>query len=85
MEEDTFQKVVLGALMLVLVLCYTGIQIAKTGQSDAVRAIKDVGNCGQVVDLIYEQCVEEQSLNITNTIKGRNTTLHYQNGVCVIK
>jgi len=40
--------------------------------------------CNEVVDKIYEQCREETTIEI-GTLEGRNTTLHYENGVCIIK
>jgi hypothetical protein len=40
--------------------------------------------CNEVIDMIYEQCHEEGNIKI-NTMKGRTTTLYYENGVCVIK
>ena len=40
--------------------------------------------CNQVVDMIFEQCKEETNINLT-TFEGRDTTLKYENGVCIIK
>jgi len=55
-------------------------------QANTINTIKDASKtqCNQVVDMIYEQCGEEEGINIT-TIKGHNTTLTYEHGVCVIK
>ena len=55
------------------------------GKANALGGIVSNGMaCNEVVDKIYEQCKEESVINI-GTLEGRNTTLTYEHGVCIIK
>lgn len=80
-EEETMQKLLAVGLILLMVatwFVYTGVTKVNT-------KIDSVGDgCGQVVDIIYQQCSEEGNINLT-TLHGRSKTLEYTNGVCVIK
>ena len=80
MDEDFFHKLVIGLLIVIIIMCYMNI----TGLNSTKGVIADGMKCNEVVDKIYEQCKEETTINI-GTLKGRNTTLHYENGVCIIK
>lgn len=82
MEEETFQKIVMGGLVLLAGLLYFNAQLTMNLNSTIQEAAEL--QCNQVVDMIYEQCAEEEAIDI-KTLKGRNTTLTYEHGVCVIK
>ena len=80
MDEDFFQKVIIALVVVAIILSWMNL----TNIAQAKQTISSGMQCNEVVDKIYEQCREETSIEIT-TIKGRNTTLHYENGVCIIK
>ena len=67
-----------------VVIGFVSFEYSSKNQREMSGVIKKGMQCNQVVDMIYEQCREESKINITS-IKGHNTTLRYENGVCVIK
>lgn len=78
MDDDTFQRLAIIGLAVVIV----GVIVIMKTQVALINTANQ--NCNQVVDLIFEQCQEEGNITI-QTIKGRNTQLEYDRGVCVIK
>ena len=77
MDEDKFQYATLTLLALIF------ISVLWMSSND-VQLQHELEGCPQVLDLIYEQCVEENNISIT-TIRGTNTNLVMENGRCVIK
>ena len=80
MDEDTMNKILLIGMILLLVLSFLTFNLLKMGMNKLNEGMQ----CNEVVDKIYEQCREESEINIT-TLEGRDTTLKYENGVCIIK
>lgn len=80
MDDEVFQYITLIALgVLFISLTITGMTV-RQARADIQSGLQ----CNEVVDMIYEQCQEETNITIT-TIKGRNTQLEYDRGVCIIK
>ena len=84
MEESTFQKVMIAALVIIIGGLYTSIVMTSTTLSETKQVITEGNKCGFLVDVIAEQCSEENHVNLTS-IKGNNKELFYENGVCVIR
>lgn len=80
MDEEIFQKVMMAALIVLFVMTLLTFRTISAG----VMEVRNGLQCNQVVDMIYEQCQEEEAIQI-GTIKGHNTTLSYDHGVCIIK
>jgi hypothetical protein len=79
MEDDSFHKFTLLGLILIILLIFLAGKYFLALQKNLEQT-----KCSEVVDMIYEQCQEEQNISI-QTFKGRNTVLEYDRGVCVIK
>ena len=80
MDEELIQKLIMGGIILILL----GVGVLYLNINKTTEEISKASKCGEVIDVIYEQCSEETHIDLT-TIKGRARTLTYENGVCVIK
>lgn len=80
MDDDLFQKITVIGIIIMLLLLFLAGKYVLALKSTMQESLK----CNEVVDMIYEQCAEEGNITI-HTIKGRNTELSYDRGVCVIK
>jgi len=75
-----FHKIVLGLLIAILVLTY----MTMNGVNSASQKVTERLQCHEIVDDIYTKCSQGEETQISD-IKGHNTTLKYENGVCIIK
>lgn len=80
MEDNTFQVIAIIGLVVILVGIYLLFKLLLM----ATQTINQELQCGAVIDTIYEQCREEVNTTI-RTVKGHNTELTYDRGVCIIK
>lgn len=83
MDDDLFHKITIAGFFIIAIIGVFTIQLLITANNN-VAILTKTGDCGQVVDIIYDQCNSEGNINLT-TIKGRTKTLEYRDGVCVIK
>ena len=70
--------VVVGLIIVILMQSMTGTKVLLLQNK-----ISD-NKCSDIIDAIYEQCIEEGNVSISST-KGRNTYLENKFGVCVIR
>ena len=79
MDEDLFHKIT------IIFLIFLGVGLFLTyGHVQAVSQKVEKIEVNNMLDMIYEKCMQNVKSNIT-TIKGVNVELKYENGVCVIK
>lgn len=77
MEDETFQWV----CMILLAITLVSVLILING---FMKLSEQATSCPEVIDTIYEHCIEEVNTTITTT-KGSKVNLQNVNGECIIK
>jgi len=82
MEDETFQKITIFGIIILIVGAYLIFQtMIKLGNS--VNNYNDP-DCNALIDDIYTRCRVNSETKI-ETLDGDLFTLTYENGVCIIK
>ena len=80
MDDETILKIIGVICVITLILTFAVFNQMKA----TTIKVNEKLQCKQIVDDIYNSCREGGQTNISD-IKGGNTSLTYENGVCIIK
>ena len=80
MDDETINKVIGVICIIILVLTFFTFNQIKILNDTTKEKLQ----CKEIIDDIYNSCREGGWTNISD-MKGGQTSLTYENGVCIIK